>query len=292
MRTIGKVAAIIIAYHPDNDKLTRLVQALSNQGCDKIVVYKNSRLDDSLLTDCEFCDFIGNETNDGLGKAINFSFQYLTNFFGSEFAAFTFDQDTEVAEEFVKRMNHYRMNLKVDGRDISAIVPRVFDSRSDGYEYKLRHRACTEGYNLLAVALQSGMLIECQTWLNNKFNEDLFIEFVDTEWCYRLASNGKYLYLSQEARIYHEVSDEKPIKFLSMQLLKYSSLRRYYFYRNSFFMLRSKDVPVYAKFSILRAFISRFVSIFWFEGPKYKSIKMSCFGVFDGLRSRFGKYDG
>jgi rhamnosyltransferase len=292
MTTVRKIAAIIVAYYPDNNKLAELANALHFQSCDKVVIFKNSNLDDSLVSQLDFCDFIGTGNNDGLGKAINLSFLYLKEVFGADFSAFTFDQDTELTDGFVENMNQLHMNLKSSGSVVSAIVPRIFDKRSPEYEYKLPRRESYDGFHSLRVALQSGMFIDVGTWENDKFNEELFIEFVDTEWCYRLAGKGKHIYLSQDAVIYHEVSDELPRPFLGMKLLKYSPLRRYYFYRNSFFMFRSKNIPSYDKFLILRAFVNRFVSIFIFDEPKYQSIKLSGLGVFDGIRSKFGKRNG
>lgn len=288
----SKIAAIIVAYHPDNKKLFKLVSALNAQGCDKIVIYRNSGLEDSLISDCFFCDFIGSGQNMGLGTAINASFEYLKNIFGADFSAFTFDQDTEVADAFVKSMCDMQLKLEASGLRFAAICPRVFDIRSEGYEYELPSAGAFEGFNSLRLALQSGLLIDSHTWLNNKFNEDLFIEYVDTEWCFRLGNSGRYIYRSDDSRIYHELSDELPKAFLGMKLLKYSPLRRYYFYRNSFYMLRSGDVPVYFKFRILTAFINRFISIFAFKEPRIASMKMGLIGIFDGIRSKFGKYAG
>ncbi|WP_439222644.1 hypothetical protein [Idiomarina sp. ST20R2A10] len=285
--------AIIIAYNPDNEKLKKILIELNAQGCEKIIVYKNSKINYSIISECQFCDFIGEEENIGLGKAINFSFQYLkTSYDGVEFSAFTFDQDTEIPKDFVCTMIKYKEELVAEKACVSAVVPRIFDSRSDDYEYKLRERPSSGKHKLLAVGLQSGMLIDYRTWFKHQFNEELFIEFVDTEWCHRTANNGKYLHLCSSAYILHEVSDEKPKEILGMKLLKYSPVRRYYFYRNSIFMLRSKDVPLISKYLIFRGAVNRMLSILLLEESKKASFKMSIRGLFDGLKSRFGKISG
>ncbi|WP_312592617.1 hypothetical protein [Stutzerimonas nitrititolerans] len=286
-----RFAAIIIAYYPESSKFLKLIRSLSEQGCGNIVVYMNSELEDSLKLECKFCKFIGTGENLGLGRAINLSFEYLYDSFGDNLVVFTFDQDTEIANDFLENMQVSYHAIKNSEYQFSAVVPRVFDFRSDGYEYKLPQVSPNKhGFVFLKMALQSGMLIDYQTWACNKFNEELFIEYVDTEWCFRLRSYGKHIYQSSGSFIFHELSDDLPKNFLGMKLLKYSPLRRYYFYRNSFFMLRSKHVTTYYKFRILTAFVNRFFSIFIFEGPKIESIRMSIKGGLDGIRSKFGRF--
>ena len=107
------------------------------------------------------------------------------------------------------------------------------------------------------------------------FDENLFIDLVDTEWCYRAKSMG-YNCVSINKVIIKQHLGDRSVKFLNYTKPIHSPLRMYYFFRNSiylykfkyfsinwcvvdfvrntlrflFYMLAVKDRPIYFKYII------------------------------------------
>ncbi|MDK2351315.1 MULTISPECIES: glycosyltransferase family 2 protein [Pseudomonas aeruginosa group] len=279
--------AVIVAYFPEEHALSCLVRSLTSQGCKGVVVFQNSLLSSTFLDEhTAECVFLGEGKNLGLGAAINQSFDYLKTK-GAD-AVFTFDQDSSLHDGFVQHMRDMYQGLIDKHVPFSAVVPKIVDRRSTSFEYMLpevQQNDLPQDLKFLRVGLQSGMLINCEMWQENKFDDGLFIEYVDTEWCYRLGYEGKYLCLAEKAIMYHEVSDELPRKVLGFYFLKYSPIRRYYFFRNSIFLLRQKYVPIYFKIRILTAFGNRIVSMIFFSDDRRRSFTMTMKGILHGLGS-------
>lgn len=61
----------------------------------------------------------------------------------------------------------------------------------------------------------------------------IFIDYVDTEWCFRALSKGYKLYMSEKAVMRHSVGDDT-INLLNFKIPVHSGYRRYYRVRNLF----------------------------------------------------------
>ncbi|MCV0039273.1 glycosyltransferase family 2 protein [Pseudomonas aeruginosa] len=283
-----RLYAVIVAYFPEEHALSSLVRSLVSQGCKGVVVFQNSLLSSAFMDEhSDACTFLGEGENLGLGTAINLSFDHLKSKGGAD-AVFTFDQDSSLHEDFVQHMRAMYQGLTDKAIPFSAVVPRIVDRRSLDFEYilpEIQQKELPESLKFLRIGLQSGMLINYETWWEHKFDGGLFIEYVDTEWCYRLGYEGRYLCLAEEAIMYHEVSDELPKKFLGFYFLKYSPVRRYYFFRNSIFLLRQSYVPAYFKLRILTAFANRIVSMILFSDDRRRSFSLTVKGILHGLGS-------
>lgn len=77
--------------------------------------------------------------------------------------------------------------------------------------------------------------------------DELFIDYIDIEWCLRTASNGYSLYAIPDAKMSHTIGDERKL-FLGREVSIHSPLRRYYLARNSIYMMRLSYVPIGYKF--------------------------------------------
>lgn len=275
-------AAIVVCYNPNETKLINLVLTLINS---KVEVYiaNNGGLSNELKSALSKIGCLIKEMkkNVGIGAAIN---QVAAEWLPSEYptAFFTFDQDSAPSMQFVEDMkNEWIAFTKFYGVGV-VLAPKYIDSRS-GYIYQsVRHSTNEE---CLLVTLQSGMLIPFEVWAVCKFSDWLFIEFVDTEWCYYINSKGYKIVESKFASMLHEVSDEAPKKIGSWTLLKYSPIRRYYFFRNSVYLLGRNYVPLRSKYSIIRGGLNRSVAILLLDNQKSKSYWMSLKGIIAGISS-------
>lgn len=275
-------AAIVVCYYPDETKLMNLVSTLIDSDVD-VYIANNGGLSidfEGLLVKVG-CSIKEMKTNLGIGAAIN---EVAASWLPSErpSAFFTFDQDSSPSVQFVEDMkNEWIASTKFYGAGV-VLAPKYIDSRS-GYIYQsVRHSTNEE---CLLVTLQSGMLIPFEVWAVCKFSDWLFIEYVDTEWCYYINSKGYKIVEANSSIMQHEVSDEAPKKIGYWTLLKYSPIRRYYFFRNSIYLLGCDYVPLKSKFFILRGGLNRAIAILLLDDEKRKSYLMSLKGVIAGISS-------
>ncbi|HRM16174.1 MAG TPA: hypothetical protein PLX05_11310 [Acinetobacter parvus] len=274
-------AAIVVCYFPDQIKLMKLVSTLLSSDIDVYIANNGGlsiNLEKSLLG--AGCVIKEMEGNIGIGAAIN---QVAASWRDSERpqAFFTFDQDSAPSIKFVADMlNEWMEVVKLHGVN-QVVSPRFIDSRN-GYVYlslSLPHNK-----KCLLVTLQSGMLIPFNVWETCKFSDWLFIEYVDTEWCYYINSKGFNIVEAQSAFMMHEVSDAAPKKIGPWTLLKYSPIRRFYFFRNSIYLLGCNYVPLKSKYFILRGGLNRLIAILLLDGNKLKSYWMCIKGIIEGFR--------
>jgi rhamnosyltransferase len=88
------------------------------------------------------------------------------------------------------------------------------------------------------------------------FDEDFFIDFVDTEWCLRCRSKHIPIRVIPTAVMHHRIGS-KSINFGFTTVFVHSSVRCYYQVRNCFHLFRKRHIPI---LFALRETISVFVS--------------------------------
>lgn len=274
-------AAIVVCYHPDQAKLMNLVSTLLSSDLDVYIANNGGLsvvLEHSLLS--AGCIIKEMDGNIGIGAAIN---RVAASWLGSEIpqAFFTFDQDSAPSIMFVADMLKDWIDAAECYGPNPIISPKFIDSRN-GYFYQ--SLKVSTDINCLLVTLQSGMLIPFDIWATCKFSDWLFIEYVDTEWCYYINSKGYKIIEAKTAIMMHEVSDEAPKKFHTWTLLKYSPVRRFYFFRNSIYLLGCDYVPFKNKVSIVRGGLNRLVAILLLDDKKFESYRMCIKGMIEGLR--------
>lgn len=274
-------AAIVVCYHPDRTKLMKLVSTLLSSDIDVYIANNGGLsvdLENSLLS--AGCIIKEMEENIGIGAAIN---QVAAAWSDSQRpqAFFTFDQDSAPSMRFVADMLNDWMEAAESYGVNRIISPKFIDNRS-GYVYQSLRMPTDK--RCLLVTLQSGMLIPFDVWATCKFSDWLFIEYVDTEWCYYINSKGYKIVEAQSAVMMHEVSDEAPKKIRAWTLLKYSPVRRFYFFRNSIYLLGCNYIPLKNKFFIIRGGFNRLIAILLLDDNKFKSYWMCIKGIIEGFR--------
>ncbi|UGB01006.1 glycosyltransferase family 2 protein [Leclercia sp. G3L] len=276
-----KIAVIIICYYPDNQKLSNLINACSHEN-GMIYIANNGGINEEEVSafSSNNVKVISFNQNLGLGKAINTIASSLDD---SVEVIFTFDQDSAPPLNYIDDVWHHYLELMELKVKLGVLTPRFIDARS-GEEYNLKPLSSGGGYTELLITLQSGMCIPRNTWEQQRFNSELFIEFVDTEWCYRIASKGFKILQMNDVIMHHEVSEKAPVNFLGFKLLKYKPIRRYYFYRNAVFLIKQEYVPTYNKARLITGAINRLLSIFLLDDNKGKSLREASRGIIDGFK--------
>lgn len=300
-----EVWALIVCYYPNPNQLLTLVHQLSGQ-VETVCVLNNGGLTNSLRDDflkidnLELHDF--NE-NIGIASALNYGVT-LAEKVRADFVV-TFDQDSEPQRNHVIELVEVWNQLnceKTPNTHIGAIGPMFYDERNGMHEYGFlsarglkvyKHYPSRKNKVVEAdVLITSGMLFPISVWQDDLlFNEQLFIDLVDTEWCFRAKEKGYTNFGCFAVKMKHDMSDSHPIRFFGISLLRYGYLRRYYYFRNCVYLLPKAFVPIAYKIRLSVTLLVMLLTSMLIDKQRVKSIQFICKGVYDGLIGKLGRYD-
>ena len=121
------------------------------------------------------------------------------------------------------------------------------------------------------------------------FEEDLFIDNVDFEWCWRAKTYGYPTYLADEISMGHRVG-EGDINFIKIIKLQVPAPNRHYYrFRNTILLMKRSYTPLYFKIRSLILMSIELVVFTLLVKPKKRRFKMICRGIIDGVLGRKGK---
>jgi rhamnosyltransferase len=231
-------------------------------------------------------ELIENEANLGIATALNTGVKWAQAR-GYAWVAL-FDQDSMVPPAFIDTMlRAYDISPRRDR--IALLVPRYIDSRLG-----VPLSAIYAGDGSLQVAMTSGSLIPISTFSEEGwFEESLFIDVVDFEYCLRLRSKGYSVEECPEAVLLHAPANFTECRLKGLRLFStpnYSAGRRYYRDRNKIWILR-KYWTRYPSFllGMLANSLKDGLKILLAEDDKRSKLAHMALGVRDGLMGRMGK---
>ena len=115
------------------------------------------------------------------------------------------------------------------------------------------------------------------------FDEKMFIDYVDFEYCIRLRKNGYKMIKVNETELLHELGNTVTKSFLgrTIQVLNHSPLRKYYYVRNIVYTYR-KHRDVLPKFYCVKPIVGMYIKTMFFEENKKEKLKKMNQGFRDG----------
>lgn len=243
-----KICSVIVTYNPNFNKLANLINQLSLSGIYIIIVDNNSEKKLS-FNGFSNIDIISLKENSGIAKAQNFgiskavrnNFEYIL----------LFDQDSTICNDFID--NLYCDFFSITEQDKAAIGPRFIDENHGFFfpalrfnKFGLIKKLDVSNINKpinVSCLISSGTLISVKALKDIGYmKEEFFIDYVDTEWCFRALSKGYKLYMSNKAIMKHSIGDDT-IRFLNFKIPVHSGYRRYFRIRNLFFMWKMPYIP-------------------------------------------------
>lgn len=285
-----KVAAIIVSYNPDGnlfDSINLLLNQVEkviivdNGSKEKYVKYIKSINEDKI-------EIILNKENLGIATALNIGVRKaLEN--GYEWIL-TMDQDSKASPDMVKKMfNVYNSINREERKDILSIFPNFVDERIQSIE----ENSNMNSYEYVDADITSGNLLRKEVFEKVGFFDDsLFIDLVDTDFCMRLNEKGIKMIKIRDAVLYHSLGESKTIKGIlgSFNTSNHSALRRYYMTRNRFYIWEKyKDLNSFTLNRDKKLFKKEFVKIILGEKDKVNKIKMVLRGYKDYKKGIKGK---
>lgn len=285
-----KVAAIIVSYNPDSnlfDSINLLLNQVEkviivdNGSKEKYVKYIKSINEDKI-------EIILNKENLGIATALNIGVRKaLEN--GYKWIL-TMDQDSKASPDMVKKMfNVYNSINREERKDILSIFPNFVDERIQSIE----ENSNMNSYEYVDADITSGNLLRKEVFEKVGFFDDsLFIDLVDTDFCMRLNEKGIKMIKIRDAVLYHSLGESKTIKGIlgSFNTSNHSALRRYYMTRNRFYIWEKyKGLNSFTLNRDKKLFKKEFVKIILGEKDKVNKIKMVLRGYKDYKKGIKGK---
>ncbi len=284
-----KIAAIIVTYNPDSNKVRASVQKLGKQ-VDQVVVIDNSDQPQNIFADIQKIHYISMEGNKGIAAAQNKGIQYLqeNNF---DFVLFS-DQDSESDETLVGELLCIYLNLEEQGISLAAIGPHPV-RKDNGKSYYTIPLGRKIGKSKIHVAEKNYTLVEMHSIMSSFslsrvstfaetgcFESELFIDGVDNEWCWRTRrKNGRCSFYIEELHLRHMLGQET-----NLPINQSSSFRLYYQYRNFLILARRSYTPILWKWHCLWTYTLKLAFYPIFVKPRLKNLKQMMRGLRDGFK--------
>lgn len=290
------IAAIIVCFHPDADKLAALIKTIA-PAVELVIVFDNGGLDSSCLPVVGVRVRVESHkgANVGIGMALNLSSQIASQA-GCRYAI-SFDQDSLPEPGMIDTLIAELHGAIARGLKVAAIGPQLVDVRDDQHRRSIfirfvGHRGFDrggEGTGEVSLLITSGCLYNLQAWEEIPFDDRLFIDHVDFNWCLRLLRQGFVLLGTTRARMCHELSAGL-VKLNWITLTQYSPLRRYFQCRNAIYQILYEAMPPGARRFLLKNLVSTVMAAAWADEARWRSLGQCARGLMHGLFRHLGPF--
>ena len=279
-----KVAAVVVLYNPDKNYIKNINTYLYHVSL--LVIVDNSEIPDysvySSLENINHVKFVINKENTGISKAINDGIKLAVKE-GAEWVL-TMDQDSffenNMIENYLVAFNEISNNKKV------AVIGPVSEKRSD--------ETIPTKIKEVTSLITSGSLINTSIFSEvGGYNEKLFIDEVDHEYCYRIKMLGYSVLQVENIFLNHTLGSQQPVKTLTgKKKVKtlHSPIRLYYIVRNCCFIIKMYKKQFPEEIKLRRKDLAVRIKNNLLYGPKkFSLIKHILLGFVHFKRKRFGK---
>ena len=291
------VTAVVTAFEP-GQSLLDTCEVAARQVDEVIVVDDGSPSDVSAVLDrCRELGYavIESGTNRGIAHALNVGVRRALDT-GAD-AVLTLDQDTVLGDDYVdKGIAHLELARSLDLPDVMLSTSLINDLVAP---FWFAHKGLTLAFE----PIQSGMIITRSLFEKvGLFEEDLFIDCVETEFYLRARANGGHALVIPGSRIEHQMgrpmvwSPRWPISLLlrsSSGRLEFrgdAPFRHYYIMRNRWTVYRryARREPLWCLVSVVKDSLAR-GGLFVAGDHRIARIYLTLSGLRAGMRGDTGR---
>jgi rhamnosyltransferase len=279
-----KIAACVILYNPDNSVSDNISSYITN--FDKTFIFDNSEKSwfdiNQLSNHNSDILFINDGENKGISKRLNQACDLAIEN-NCDFLL-TMDQDSffesDAITNYLNCIQLYTEKEKVAMFGVN-------------YENRLERMNCKSVQKRLLIT--SGSIINLEVYKNvGRFDENLFIDFVDTEYCFRSILKNYSLISFQNIYMHHQIGST--YNKVSLKNLKknerslHSSVRLYYMTRNFFYLKNLYNKHFKKEISIHRKdLLNRLKNKFLYGKGRIDLLKLIIKSYFDYKREKMGR---
>lgn len=257
----------IVLYNPEIDTILKNLKRYEKISKNIFLIDNGSTNVKKIESELQKYHVVFNHENKGIAHALN----QLLDIGKKENLKYllTLDQDSKIDYECFKNLY---ANKDVD--NVAIIAPRINDLN------KREMEKISEEYQYVNRCITSGSLMNLRLCNNNeiRFDEKMFIDYVDFDYCKTLELCGYKIIKVRDAILQHEVGKRTKRKFLFWNVYptNHSPIRVYYFARNIKYYLhkykRNLSFKEYFHDSIHLWW--KFLNILLYEDNKKEKLKM------------------
>jgi rhamnosyltransferase len=278
------IAGVVILYHPDIQLLSENIKTYV-QGLKQLYVYDNSEsktpgIEEALRKLYPSIQYHYFNANEGIAKRLNRAVEEAA---GNNYDyLLTMDQDSSFKEgDFEKYKLQIQASAYSNVAQFGVNCQPNFTQAKDQPEEALT--LITSG-SILNVSLANKV---------GAFNEDLFIDFVDAEFSYRVIRSGYINLMFSNIILNHAlgklIEGRSLANFKKTLRITHSPIRVYYIIRNGLYLLlKAQGLTTAMKKDVLRCI--KILKNDLIYNPALGSVYIHLFsGIFDFLRGKMGK---
>lgn len=289
------VSVVYVSYKSDIDLLKQSVKSIIDQ-VKKIYIVDNTPNGDErlniFLNYKDKLEIVYLRDNLGIAFAQNVGIKLSIEHDNVNYIMLS-DQDTLYPQSYIKDM----LLVFNNNDNVAAVAPKFKDemkTSSDGFIvphpvfFKQVHP--DNGKIELMQAIASGKILNANFLTNiGLMKEELFIDWVDLEWCWRARFNGYKIIGNADVTIHHRLGDcSVNIGYKEVNLRSY--IRHYYITRNAFYLsLYSKELDKIHKVILFLKAFRYVVGYPILSKPRLKNLKGVLLGFYHGIIGRLGK---
>lgn len=299
---MSKIVAVLVTYNPNKDYLIKDINSFIDE-VDKIIICNNSEydLEDEVEIPKIFLDkieIINFYDNLGIAKAQNIGMKKAFKD-GADFVL-QMDQDSIFEGGSVTELKESYFKLKKENVNVGIIGGLTLDIEDykKDIEVVIKKRKKDKliyigdnVYKSVKAIISSGSLIPKEIYYSvGDMMEELFIDLVDTEYCWRLIKNNYKVIQNLSVKMYHQTGSGH-VSYRGKKYLVSAPIRNYYQTRNELYLLKLSYAPFSWKINVLKRLYRK---LYLFpkimnEGSKRKEYSLK--GLRDWKEKKMGKYE-
>ena len=277
----NNICAGIVLYNPDITQLKRNIAAIIKQ-VQILYLQDNGSANisdvEKIIADTSSIVLLRNPENKGIAWALNAlckraesdNFQWIL----------TLDQDSVCPQNMIALYKEY---LPMADMLCPKIVDRnygVLDGNSENVE-------------IVDKCITSGCLLRLVSWRKLRgFDEKMFIDGVDFEFCYRMKKSGMNILRVNDVVLSHEIGNITVRHFLGFRVIvkNHSPFRKYYIAKNIIYMARKQNNVFVLLKSVMQE-IKLLGIVLLYEDNKSQKVSRIISGIQCGLTEKIAEVD-
>ena len=297
----ASVCAVLVTYQAEQASLEKRLQALASAVRHLVVVDNGSPALDKALLAVSYPALVFKTLpdNQGIAAAQNEGIRLAARAGASH--VLLLDQDSDPQADMIARLVSAWQQLEARGRRPACVGPQLRLRGSSALSFfprpgwgGLRSVRCSQGAGLVECdyVIASGTLIPLDVFSQvGDLEEPLFIDHVDTEWCYRARARGYRVFGVCGAVLEHELGAGYRQIWLgrSRRIARHAAFRYYYIFRNVLMLSGRSYVPLGWRARQRAWLCVLFVAFGLGSGVRSKELRMMLKGIRHAMGGIRGK---
>lgn len=294
---LSGVCGMVVTFHPEAEAKEN-ISAMARE-CGRLLIVDNGSRAETCawLAAIPGTELLALGENLGVAAALNRGALWAEKQ-GCEWVL-TFDQDSRPQAGMLAALwaRHLELPLaaviapKIEEPGISA-SPYQWVRRNPRWPGLFKAARTDSELEEVTMAITSGSLIQLTWWRKlGCFDDNLFIDYVDIDYCLRVIRAGRSVAIAPAAGLDHRLGNRRTLpKFgHDFRPMNHAVFRHYYIARNRVCVWRrhALAVPHWALFDLCFATYNTF-RVLAFEAEKTAKIKAMILGTWDGLQGKTG----